>query len=456
MAVPNFPARFTTLPDGTQGTVLPYSREEILTITAEHTLNKNYYETDVNVCQACFNFLNAHVANAYKTAPATAPSTIAWKLTMLPNEFFEKLMSTYGKPTPDAMRQNNLTFISAYNLKDPPKLLFKHCANCQEIAIIVKVPYTAKQLLMNVVDLFTHAGIYAHNMDNWKCKAKADKTFVNLCPFIQAVYQRCLTSGVITATQSGYASNNCFAGLTTKDNSSDDGTANTIVESINTHMANLAASVLLQLMASNKANTAIFNALMQQIAANKAQGNNNHKRMMQQFAMLLTAPTTTLQFAGLITGQQAGRPQAATQCSFIPQAVPIVTPAQQWGPPADRGCGSTRSRNGCGHRNPCGLAQQGAPVPFVGRNQMIPYIPAGVQPTRQQNPRYSNVVKQWANQNVGFSSGFDVEDWHTSAKCPHKKMGHMDGFTRMNYMEYKQANHQFCRKVMHKTMYLQM
>jgi hypothetical protein len=35
-------------------------------------------------------------------------------------------------------------------------------------------------------------------------------------------------------------------------------------------------------------------------------------------------------------------------------------------------------------------------------------------------------------------------------------MGHMDGFTRMNYMEYKWANHQFCRKAMLKTMYPQM
>jgi hypothetical protein len=34
------------------------------------------------------------------------------------------------------MRQNNLTFIAAYNPKDPPKLLFKRCADCQEIAIV--------------------------------------------------------------------------------------------------------------------------------------------------------------------------------------------------------------------------------------------------------------------------------------------------------------------------------
>jgi hypothetical protein len=77
-------------------------------------------------------------------APATPPSTIRWNLTMPPKEIFEQLMPTYGKPTLNTMRQNNLTFISAYNQKDPPELLFECCADCQEIAIIAKVPYTAK------------------------------------------------------------------------------------------------------------------------------------------------------------------------------------------------------------------------------------------------------------------------------------------------------------------------
>jgi hypothetical protein len=111
-AVLHFPACFATLSNSTQGAALPYSCKEILTITAEHILNKNYYETGINVCRACFDVLNALVADTYKTAPATAPSTIGWNLTMLPNEIFEQLMLTYGKPTPDTMRQNNLTFIA--------------------------------------------------------------------------------------------------------------------------------------------------------------------------------------------------------------------------------------------------------------------------------------------------------------------------------------------------------
>jgi hypothetical protein len=51
----------------------------------------------------------------------------------------------------------------------------------------------------------------------------------NLRPFIQATYQRRLASGLITATASGYASNNRFAGLTADNEASDDGTVKTIV-----------------------------------------------------------------------------------------------------------------------------------------------------------------------------------------------------------------------------------
>jgi hypothetical protein len=78
---------------------------------------------------------------------------------------------------------------------------------------------------------------------------------------------------------------------------SDNGTAKTIVESINSHMANLSASVLTQSNASNDANTAIFNVSMQHMAANEAQRNNEHARMLQQFAMMTTYQPISQQFA---------------------------------------------------------------------------------------------------------------------------------------------------------------
>ncbi len=102
-----------------------------------------------------FDTLDSHVSDAYRVAPATAPGTIGWNSTILPNKIFNQLMAQYSEPTPNAVRQNNLTFCSPYNPKVPPKLLFKRCVDCQEIAIIAKVLYTMAQMLMNVMDLFT-------------------------------------------------------------------------------------------------------------------------------------------------------------------------------------------------------------------------------------------------------------------------------------------------------------
>jgi hypothetical protein len=396
--VPNFPAHFAVEVDGTQGVAIPYFREKVLTITAEHTLNKNYYKTGVNICRAYSDVLDAHVPDAYKMAPATAPSTIGWNSTVLPNEIFEQLMTTYGKPTPNAMCQNNLTFLPPYNPKDPPKLLFKCCADCQEIAIVAKIHYTPERLLMNISNLFTHVGIYTRDMDNWECKPDNKKTYVTLRPFIQAAYQRHLASGVVAATQSGYASNNCFASITAIEDISDNGTTETIVKSINTHMANLSTSNLMQSTVLNDGNTAALHALMQQVAANKAQRNTKHNCMMQQFAMMTTTQSAVQQLARNFMGQTAAQPPAAP-CTFAPHTIPILALAQQWSPPD---CSNTRFCNsGRGRCNLRSAAPPGIPVQFSNGNQMIPYILAGIQPPAQpQNPCYSNVVNSLSAKSV--------------------------------------------------------
>jgi hypothetical protein len=65
--VPEFPPQHVVNDDGTQGALIPYTREEINTITAKYTRAKHYMDTGVNVCRACFDILNAHVSVAYKT-----------------------------------------------------------------------------------------------------------------------------------------------------------------------------------------------------------------------------------------------------------------------------------------------------------------------------------------------------------------------------------------------------
>ena len=203
--IPEFPARFSTNADGTNGAEIPYTREEILTITATHARDKHNHDTGTNVCRAVFDSLDAHIGDEFKSPPASAPSKTGWNSTMLPKDMFDQLMLTYGKRTPDAVRQNKMTFYSAFNPKDPPEVLFKHFSDCQEVAIIAKVPFTTKQLLMNAVDLFTCSGLCTQDMDDWEQKLAADQTYFNLRPFIQATYQHRITSDTVTASASGYS-----------------------------------------------------------------------------------------------------------------------------------------------------------------------------------------------------------------------------------------------------------
>jgi hypothetical protein len=123
-------------------------------------------------------------------------------------------------------------------------------------------------------------------MDNRDWKSDIDKMYLLLRPFIQDVYQRRLTSGVMTTGQGGYTSFNRFAGLTTDDDISKDKTTDTIVGTINSHMANLSANVSAQTAASNGANSSLINASLQQFAADESQWNQQHQQMMQQLAML--------------------------------------------------------------------------------------------------------------------------------------------------------------------------
>jgi hypothetical protein len=105
--------------------------------------------------------------DAFKVAPATIPPTTGWNATMLPTEIFNQLQTTYGKPMPDAIRQNNLLFLAPYNPQEPPELLFKRCTDCQEIAILAKVPYTSEQMMMNVIDLLTRSGMFVRDLEDW-------------------------------------------------------------------------------------------------------------------------------------------------------------------------------------------------------------------------------------------------------------------------------------------------
>jgi hypothetical protein len=149
--VPEFPPIYAA--DGT--TVIPYTRKQTLCITAAFTHQKSYHDTACIVYRTVYDTLDAHVDDAFKVAPPTNPPTVGWNASMLLNDIFDQLMKMCGRPTPNAMRQNMMTFLAPYNPQDLPEILFKRCADCQEVAIIANVKYTVEQLLMNVINLLT-------------------------------------------------------------------------------------------------------------------------------------------------------------------------------------------------------------------------------------------------------------------------------------------------------------
>jgi hypothetical protein len=49
---------------------------------------------------------------------------------------------------------------------------------------MAKVPYTSKQMMMNVTDLLTRGGMFVQDLEDWNRKPSADQTWINLRPFI--------------------------------------------------------------------------------------------------------------------------------------------------------------------------------------------------------------------------------------------------------------------------------
>jgi hypothetical protein len=143
-ATPAYPIKYNP-----EGVIVPYTHEEKSTIDVKFSIVKIYFKTWKNIYRACYDTLDAHVNNAFKVAPPTTPQPQDGMQQCPSTIFFDLFATTYRKPTPDTMHQNNLTILAVYNQQDPPKILFKRCTNCQEIATLAQNPYTIQQLLLN-------------------------------------------------------------------------------------------------------------------------------------------------------------------------------------------------------------------------------------------------------------------------------------------------------------------
>ena len=171
--------------------------------------------------------------------------------------------------------------------------------------------------------------------------------------------------------------------------------------------------------------------------------------MQQQFAAVATKRNTTYQ-----------------------PATPSPPPVQQFNipnfgmfQPAGLGVGGRQGGRGRGERANAGRQGRTPFANFMGRGGQggLPPIGVGcgggVAPFAQQNatrnaaPMYSNIIKRYANWNVCFSCGFDVEDGHTSKTCPApwRCANHQEGYTHANPGQYFLAGYDACTKAMHKS-----
>jgi hypothetical protein len=130
------------------------TQAEQATINACFSHGRNYWLSYMNIQQAVYNVLDDNIDNAFKVS--NHPNLVGWIPAMELCNFFDQITTTYGRPTPAALLQNDTMFRSVYSPQEAPEVLFHHIEDCQEVQILGDNPYTPQQLLNNAVHLLPH------------------------------------------------------------------------------------------------------------------------------------------------------------------------------------------------------------------------------------------------------------------------------------------------------------
>jgi hypothetical protein len=124
-------------------------------IDAQFNRARNYYLSYINIRCACYNVLDYKIDDAFKVSDNTA--LVGWNPSIELCYIFDQITSTYRRPTPVALLQNDTLFRSIYSPQDAPKVLFRHSKDCQEVQILGDNPYTptnAQQCSTSVVTVW--------------------------------------------------------------------------------------------------------------------------------------------------------------------------------------------------------------------------------------------------------------------------------------------------------------
>jgi hypothetical protein len=344
--------------------------------------------------------------------------------------------------------KNETLYRSPMAPSDSPEVLFYRIEQCQEVQLIGKVPFTTEQIIATTVRILIGSNLLpTKEFDTWE--ALPIKMWATLKTFFQAAYGRRLTSLAMRSTtgQNGYANQNMYNVFDGIDDDSDDDTVTTV-----TPITSIAAATTTTASTLGAAQPSLPASMNAKIAAAINQLPQNQTAIMTQMAALSFASTQA-------------NPQRARTIVNVPPIQQLAVPIQQQFPMGNFGAGRGGHRGGRGRgrgrggrgRTPFadymrtqGGAGAGIPGHLVPNGGgIVPAINTGVPQGR--NPDYSNIYKRHNNWNVCFSCGFDIEDGHTSMRCPFKKANHQQAFSRENAKAFITARYDPCTKGMHKT-----
>ena len=393
--------------------------------------------------------LDELVSNQFKVS--NVPTLTGWNVSMSIMDMLDQLETTYGKPNAMTLFANDTLFRSAFNPNDAPEALFHCIEQCQEIAVLACDPYSNVQVINNAVRLLMQTSIFPmKEFDDWE--AVTPKTYPTLKKFIVAAYTCHILSQQLRnmAGQMGYApqTHNMYAAL------DDNNDATTATDGTTTTL-NLAA-----MTTGSTLTGAHTTAVPESIANAINQLSANQLVLMTQISQIMAMslaqrtqtpsfPTMQAQQQGVSVRerQQEGGVAEGTGATDMADAAPGAEADKMTVhhlPPTNRGSRNRSSKDG---------DAEWAGTSPKDRQDSSRRHRLGVT-THQQCPR-STFVRRFANNNVCYLCGFNIEDGHTSVTCPRgwQKTNYQEAFTRENTQGYIAGGWDACTKGKHKNLF---
>jgi hypothetical protein len=129
--------------------------------------------------------LDELISNQFKVS--NVPTLTEWNASMSIMDMLDQLETAYGRPNAMTLFANDTLFRSAFSPNDTPEALFHCIEQCQEIAVLVRDPYSDVQVINNAIRLLMQVSIFSmKEFNDWE--AVNPKTYPALKTFIAVAY----------------------------------------------------------------------------------------------------------------------------------------------------------------------------------------------------------------------------------------------------------------------------